>query len=118
MKNGVKDYLRIDLDNAYQEFMIMIFQSLSPIKYDAGKIIYSELDDINTVQFITSGSYDIGYSINKNNHWKIRRFAGSVIGMYEVSHRLRIRNMIKVKEAIQGLFIRKKDFRKIELRFG
>ena len=38
--------------------------------------------------------------------------------MYEVTHRLRIRNNIKVKDAIQGLFIRKKDMRKIELSFG
>ena len=38
--------------------------------------------------------------------------------MYEVTHRLRIRNLIKVKHAMEGLFIRKKDMRKVELRFG
>lgn len=41
-----------------------------------------------------------------------------MLGMYEVTHRLRIRNNIKVKDAIEGLFIRKKDMRKIELSFG
>ena len=118
MRNGEKTYLRLDLDDIYQEFMIMVFQFLSPVKYEAGKILYTELDDINNIHFITYGSYDTGYTINKNNHWKIRRFKGSVIGMYEVTHRLRIRNNIKVKEAIEGLFIRKKDMRKIELSFG
>ena len=100
MRNGVKTYLRLDRDHIYQEFMICVFQSLSPVQYEGGKILYTELDDINNIQFITQGSYDIGYQINKNNHWKIRRFKGSVIGMYEVTHRLRIRNLIKVKDAI------------------
>ena len=53
MRNGVKTYLRLDRDNIYQEFMIMVFQFLSPVQYEAGKILYMELDDINNIQFIT-----------------------------------------------------------------
>ena len=68
------------------------------------------MENINIVTFVTSGSYDIGYEINKNVSMKIRRFQGSVIGMFEVTYHRRSNFIYRSNKNMQGFYIRKRNW--------
>lgn len=72
--------------------------------------MHEELENINIITFVTSGSYDIGYEINKNVSMKIRRFKSSIIGMFEVSFHRRSNFMYRSHSRVEGFFIRKRKW--------
>ena len=64
--------------------MIRILIALEPRILYRNKVIYKELDEVNEILFIESGEYDIGYEINKKQHYKIRLGSKTVIGAFNL----------------------------------
>ena len=62
--------------------MIMLMRNLKPRFYKAGKVFINELDSIVELNFLTKGSYAVGYEINKAK--KFTHFFGkrSTFGCY------------------------------------
>lgn len=52
-------------DQNYREFMMKVLTSLEPRREKAGSILFEELEEVNETFFISQGSVDIGYEINK-----------------------------------------------------
>ena len=97
--------------------MIMIFQSLCPISMDKNAIIFKELDRVDIFLFVTSGSYDIGYVINNIPSYRIRRFKGTTIGLFNICFDRRMIFNFKAHEKLEGFFIRLRDWKKISKNF-
>jgi len=112
-KNAYYNWCHFD----YQNFMIAILQRLEPIQFQAKKIIYNELDDVNEVVFIEQGMYDIGYEINKKPHLKLRHANKTVIGMFEVCFDKRNLFIYRTFKHCTGYIIRKRAFRELQEDF-
>jgi hypothetical protein len=52
--------------------MVAILQKLEPIEKKAGIVLYEELDEFSEVLFFLTGSYDVGYTLNRNQHFPLR----------------------------------------------
>lgn len=48
-------------DPSYKEFMLSILQNLEPRYEKKGTILYSELEEIAEIFFVSKGSTDVGY---------------------------------------------------------
>lgn len=98
--------------------MLSILKNLEPIRYGAKKIIYNELDDVTELLFIEKGLYDIGYEVNKNKIFKIRRPNQTVIGTFEICFNKRMLFIFRTFNECKGYFIRKRNLRMIEDEFN
>ena len=49
----------------YRNFMIDMLRLLQPRQEGGNVVIYKELDEINEVIFINSGTFEIGFEINR-----------------------------------------------------
>ena len=67
-------------DPYYSNFMIEMMKSLAPRTYKEGEIIFNELDDISEITFVETGSYYVGYEINKVKQMKLHFPPGNIIG--------------------------------------
>jgi hypothetical protein len=110
-------YQNFENNETYGEFIVSIVQRLEPISYYPGQIIHQELQSIDIVTFVTNGSYDIGYEINKMMSFKIRRFEGSIIGMFEVTFHRRSNYVYRANKGFEGFFIRKRNWHAIGHEF-
>ena len=50
---------------SYQKFMVDVMNCLCPRRYFPNETIYDELAEISEFTFVESGSYYIGYEINR-----------------------------------------------------
>lgn len=71
---------------------------------------------MNEVTFITEGMVDFGYEINKIKRYVLRKKI-SVFGCYEVFNNKRCYFLIKAYTHCSGYFIRKSQFKDLELIF-
>ena len=71
------------------------------------------MQSVDIITFVTNGSYDIGYEINKELSFKIRRFKGSIIGMFEVTFHRRSNFVFRANKNMEGFFIRKRNWHQI-----
>lgn len=58
-------------DDVYSEFMIQMMKYLEPRKYHEGELIYQELQEVLEITFVMTGTYYVGYEINKIVKMKI-----------------------------------------------
>lgn len=65
--------------------MIRIMSLLEPIKYQKNEIIFQELDEYSEVIFILNAYFKIGYSINRQQFFKIKK-KNIPIGAYGVTY--------------------------------
>ena len=95
-------------DAEFAEYMLSLLQCLTPINnIDAGEILFSELDDINEVVFVTHGKFGIGYEINKRERYPMEVQDNSMIGGFEVSFNRRSQYIYKAIQNIKGYFMTK-----------
>ena len=87
--------------------MIRVLMNLEPRREQANVIFIEELDEFNEVVFFMKGIYEIGYSINKENHFKLRFENSNVIGAYGVSFHKRAIFVYISRSDCFGYFIRK-----------
>lgn len=59
-------------DKTYSDFMMDVLYQLEPRKEPKGEILVDELEEFTEVLFFMTGMFDIGYSINKKNMFKLR----------------------------------------------
>ena len=76
-------------DYTYEDFMIQIFQSLSPLRFEPMDQIYNELDEIEKVVYLHEGKFDIGYEINRKRFYVVR-FEKTSIAEFEMVYERRI----------------------------
>ena len=69
------------------------------------------------ITFVTNGSYDIGYMLNNKLKFKIRRFRGSVIGIFPVTFNRRSSFVFRANRNFEGFFIRKRQWKEIGEKF-
>ena len=62
--------------------MSLVLQKLEPIKFEKGTMILDELDQVNEVTFIIADDYHIGFSINKDMHFKMKMTRQSIGDYY------------------------------------
>ena len=69
-------------DDEYSEFMITLMRNLKPRFYKAGKVFINELDSVIELNFLTHGSFAVGFELNKTKQFI--RFYGerSTFGCY------------------------------------
>ena len=93
--------------------MIEFLQNLEPRQELEDQILIQELDEFTEVLFFNSGSVDIGYQINKLNHFVLRRKNGIVIGDHEVTFNHRSSFIYKIHSLCEGYSIRKNNWFRI-----
>ena len=106
-------YLYSWTDQAYRDFMIQILRQMDYRHLNANTIIFDELDDINEVIFIESGTVEIGYQMNKRRHFVLRFVNKTLIGAYNCTFNMRIIFCYKAKNECEGYSIRKHKWMRI-----
>ena len=102
-------YLTFD-DQSYRIFMIKIMQHLEPRRELKGTILYDELEEISEVFFLSKGSMDIGYEINRIRKFVLRHTDKIVVGAYNCSFNKRSMFIYKCQTECIGYFIRKQNW--------
>lgn len=93
--------------------MIDILMGLEPCREEKDVILFEELDEINEVLFFITGKYEIGYSINKEDRFKLRFTNACAIGAYYVTFHKRAIFVYITRAYCHGYFIRKNKWTKI-----
>ena len=68
----------------FDEFMIEVMKSLVPRRIMSGEVIFEELDEILEMTFVMSGSFLVGYELNKKRNFVVSQTEGKVIGEYNI----------------------------------
>jgi hypothetical protein len=73
-------------DQEYAGLLQTLMQNLEAVKIPKGTILFAELEEIDLVYFFMSGSFDIGFEINKVPyyciHYKNMPALGHTVGAY------------------------------------
>ena len=93
--------------------MIRILENLEPIKIEKNSYLIEELDEFNMVIFFDEGKYKIGYSLNRNEEYKLFYNGVNVIGAYAVTFNKRALFIYKTVSQCSGYFIRKSNWKNI-----
>ena len=70
--NGLKHSRYTWHDSAYRGFMIDILSNLEPRREKKGVKIFQELAEFNEVIFFMKGNFEIGYTLNMQEKYKLR----------------------------------------------
>ena len=62
--------------------MIQILSNLEPRHEKRGDILYEELEEIQEIFFVQTGTIDIGYEINRQKKYVLRYTDSVSIGSY------------------------------------
>ena len=98
-------------DQIYRAFMVQVLQNLECLREEKYVILYNELDEMNEVLFFETGTFEIGYEINRFSRY-ILRFKNNLakanaIGAYGATFNLRTIFKYRTITECQGFFIRK-----------
>lgn len=93
--------------------MISILQNLEPRIEEAGQILYEELDEIEEIIFITEGSVDVGYDLNRNRKFVLRFDKRHVIGIFNCTFDVRAMFVYMSKTKCTGYFLRKRTWKRL-----
>jgi hypothetical protein len=94
--------------------MLDVFQALNPYYIPKDFFMQYELDDVNRVVFFMSGSYKMGFEVNKNQHYKLLMGKGTVMGAYECFTNKRSVLLYRTKEICKGFFVFKPAWKRLE----
>lgn len=97
-------------DQIYREFMISILCNLEPRREKRGAILFEELEEIAEIFFVSQGTIDIGYEINRQRKFVLRQTDKLVIGAYNCCFNTRSLFIFKCKSESSGYFIRKQNW--------
>lgn len=95
-------------DQNYREFMIDLLSNLEPRREKKGSILFQELEEISEIFFVSQGTVDIGYELNRQRKFVLRYSDKKVaIGAYNCSFNTRSLFIYRCKTETSGYFIRK-----------
>ena len=90
-----------------------IMKALEPIHLSRDTTLFAEQDEITEVYFLMSGIWDIGFSVNLEQFFKMRYEHYSVIGAYGVTFFKRSAYIYKTVTECKGYFIRRQRWKVI-----
>ena len=94
--------------------MIELLKNLEPRREKKGSVLFEELEEITEIFFISQGTIDIGYEINKTTKYVLRYSDKKVaIGAYNCSFSTRSLFIYRCKTECIGYFIRKSAWMEI-----
>lgn len=91
--------------------MIDMLRALEPRREEAGVMLHMELDEVNEVNFILNGTFEIGFEINRIPNYVLRFKNCNVIGAYGVTFNRRSMFLYKTVTTCHGFFIRRIEWR-------
>ena len=86
---------------------------MSPVHFEQGEVLFEELDDVQYVIFITSGSVGIGYEMNKKQRYPVKMRAPAIVGGVECSYHMRSHYLYKAFSLLDGYFLTKLIWKKL-----
>ena len=91
--------------------MIEVLQNLECRRDEKYVILYNELDEMNEVLFFESGTFELGYEINRFTKYIFKFKNGpsraNVIGLYGATFNKRSEFKFRTATECRGFFIRK-----------
>ena len=93
-------------DEVYCNMIMDLTKRLEPIRYKSNTVLFDELNEFTQVIFPMTGSYKIGFSINKKEEF-VLYYKKNVIGAYPVTFNKRCLFIYKTVKPMTGFFIRK-----------
>jgi len=97
--------------------MILLMKALEPRTYHEKTIIYEELQEILEITFVMTGTYFVGYEINKVKKMKIHRPPHTIMGGFESCFQKKSMFIYKCNMEITGYGLRRKNWIEIEDEF-
>lgn len=97
-------------DQAYREFMIALLRNLEPRFEPKWTILYQELEEISEIFFVSNGTMDIGYEINKQRKYVLRYTNRTLVGAYNCTYNKRTMFLYRCRSECKGYFIRKENW--------
>ena len=99
---NTKNFYTWDNSN-YREFMNLILRSLEPYHMKRDQILFRELQEIETVIFVTKGNVDVGFEINRKEKMVLRFSNRIIIGAYNCAENKKTLFLYKCKTDVFGL---------------
>ena len=88
-----------------------LLQSLEPRLFKRKELIYDEREEVLEMYFICNGSFDVGFSIDKKQFYKIRFGPRNIIGAFNMFFENRSMVLVRSNTICEGYGIRKKFFK-------
>lgn len=80
-------------------------ENLEPIYYQRGEILSRELKDHESLHFLMNGQFWMGYSINNNPIFRLKRY-NSIIGIFGITFNQKSHYICQVAQSSDGFFMR------------
>ena len=90
--------------------MMSLLETLEPRQEEAGTIIFDELEDLQEIIFHEKGLIDIGFIVDRNAHYVIRMYKGTIIGGYNCTESIKTSFRLICKSKIEGYMVRKETW--------
>ena len=87
--------------------MIALLRHLEPRCEPKGTVLYEELEEITEIFFVSNGTMDIGYEINKQRKYVLRYTNRTMVGAYNCTFNKRTMFLYRCRSECKGYFIRK-----------
>ena len=95
--------------------MMQIMMSLECVHFTKGEVIYQELDECLMTFFFITGSFSIGFEMNRHHHPVVKftntATKGQIIGAYGCTFDKRSSFLYKTLNDCEGFFIRKGNWK-------
>lgn len=104
-------------DEGYDEFMLEVMKSLVPRRIAAGETIFEELEEVLEMTFVMSGSFLVGYELNKKRNFVVSHTEGKVIGEYNVMFMQQSLYIYKCRSEIFGYALSRKNWMRLQADF-
>ena len=90
---------------------------LEPRKYDENEIIYEELQEVLEITFVMTGTFYVGYEINKIVKMKIQLPPGTSFGAFNCCFLKRCMFIYKCKNPMTGFAMRRNNWQELAEQF-
>ena len=90
--------------------MVDVLTHLEPRYDNAGTLLINELDEHQEIYFVMKGTTLIGYDMNKERHYCVRKKDNCIIGAFGLTFRFRSTVVYYAKTRVEGYFIRKENW--------
>lgn len=94
-------------NNNYREFLMLLLNSMKPLRLERGEIIFDHQTEVNEVDFIEQGNVDIGFAVNRGKKFALRLFDSSVLGAFNCQNNSKTMFVYRAQSDIKGYFVTK-----------
>ncbi len=71
-------------DSQWSSYMMSIMQNLEPRQFASGETIYDDMEEVEEIIFVVSGSYTVGYKVNSTEHFALKMGPKTIVGDHSV----------------------------------